>query len=184
MPTYIINQTFFVRELEIPNLGNTADLDRLTYFIAKYEPDCLLKIFGYPLYKLFGSESSSRMTDLLNGAEYVDGLGETRKWQGIKHDTNISLIANYIYFYYQQHKAAHSSGVGTNVSKPEAGTAYSPADKMAQAWNFFSSEVSDMCSFLWLKKDNNGVRVYPEFSYNQYCETRRISRKIDSVFGF
>lgn len=180
----IVNQTFFVGELQFPNLTHAADLEKLTTFINKYEPECLLKILGYPLYKLFGSESSQRMTDLLSGQEYTDGENCLRKWQGIKHDTTISLIANYVYFFLLRNNASHTSGVGTRLSKPEAATAFSPADKMANAWNFFSSEVYDMTHFLWLKKGIDGLRVYPEFTYHQFLETRRISRFIDSVFEF
>lgn len=180
----IVNQSFFVADLLIPNLNNTPNSDRLTMFINKFESDCLLKILGYPLFKLFGSEASTRMTELLNGSEYTDGEGNLRKWQGIKHDTSVSLIANYVYFYFLQDQAAQLSGVGTSVAKPESAAAISPAQKMSNAWNFFSTEVNDMAIFLWLKKDGAGERVYPEFNYHQFCETRRISRKIDSVFQF
>lgn len=178
----IVNQSFFIEDLELPNLTHTADLERLNNFIIKREPDCLLKILGYPLYKLFLSESSQRMTDLLDGTEYTDGEGTLRNWQGIKHDTTMSLIASYVYFYYMEANKAKMTGVGVATAKPEAGFSTSPADKMAKAWNYFSSETFDMTCFLWLKKDGSGVRVYPEFSYHQFCETRRISRKIDSIF--
>src|SRR3954467_13464964 len=133
---HTVNQSSPVGEIQIPNLSHTAALEKLTTFINKYEPQCLLKILGYPLYKVFGYESSQRMTDLLSGQEYTDGEGCLRKWQGIKHDTPISLIANYVYFYILKSNAAHTSGVGRVLSKPEAATAYSPADKMASAWNF------------------------------------------------
>lgn len=178
----IVNQSFFVGELELPNLNNSAELERLTTVINRVEPDCLLKIMGYPLYKLFGSESSGRMTDLLSGAEYTDSYGVLQKWPGIKHDTIISLIANYVYFKYLELKKASLSGTGTSISKPEAGAAYSPGDKMAIAWNFFSEEVRKMSDFLWNKKDYTGARVYPEFTWYQLSETLRVSRKIDSVF--
>ncbi len=180
---FLINQTFFVRDIFIPNLGHQADLDKLNYNIAKYEPQCLLEILGYPLYKAFGAESSQRMTDLLSGAEFYDGQGDVQKWQGLKHDTDISLIANYIYYYAEKYKASFSNGVGTGTPKHEAGYPISPASHMSEAWNFFSSEVEQMTAFLWLKKID-GIRVYPEFSFNQFCETRRISRRIDDVFSF
>lgn len=184
MPTYIVNQTFFVRDIVLPNLDHTSELGRINYFIAKYEPECLCKIMGYPLYKVFGTENSQRMTDLLDGAEYVDGVGVTQKWQGLKHDTNISLIANYIYFYFQESNKQQTTGTGTSTNTPTAGVASSPADKMEKAWNFFSEEVYKMSAFLWLKKDGNGVRVYPEFTYHQFLETKRISRKINATFSF
>lgn len=183
--SFIVNQTFFVdNELELPNLSHAAELAKLNSFIAKFEPECLMKILGYPLFKLFGTETTQRMTDLLNGVEYTDGMGQTQKWQGLKHDTTISLIANYVWFFYQRALASRFTGTGTSVSKPEAGTEISPAGKMADAWNFFSSEVYAMTCFLWLKKDSQGNRVYPEFSYYQFGETKRIAAPIDAYFSF
>lgn len=183
MPT-IVNQSFFVEDIFIPNLTHTSDINRVMSFVNKYEPNCLIKIMGYPLYRLFQSENTQRMTDLLNGVEYEDSEGNIQRWQGLVHDTNVSLIASYVYFYFEESKKAQSTGTGTSTQKPEAGIASSPADKMAKAWNFFSHEVYDMTHFLWLQKDINGERVYPEFTYYQFFETRRIARTIDSVFSF
>src|SRR5258708_26346771 len=180
----IVNQSFFVGDIYISNLSHTADINRITDFINKHEPQCLIKLLGYQLYKLFMTEPSTRMTELQDGAEYTNSLGELRKWQGIKHDKNISLIANYVYFYFQEAQKAQSTGTGTSTSKPEAGLAISPADKMTKAWNFFSDEVKEMSHFLWLKKGLDGTRVYPEFSCHQFLETRRISRKVNSIFQF
>jgi len=179
----LINKTFFVGEIILPNLHLQAEETRLDYFISKYEPECLIKIMGYPLYRLFLSESSSRMNDLLNGAEYQDGEGNFRKWNGLKYGT-LSLIASYIYFYFIENNKAHTVGTGSMITKKESGSSISPADKMTLAWNFFSEETNKMCFFLWLKKNHDGTRVYPEFSYDQYLETKRVSRKIDSVFQF
>ena len=249
---YIVNKSFFIGDIVIPNLGQPADLSRINDFIHKYEPECLLYTLGYALYKAFSTESSQRMIDLLGGAEYIDNKGVLRKWQGIFHgyvadyslinlasarndeqiivgttpgfnaglqavvfdgtetfigsglykpdyrgwvivpseltgrgilalgldyswdkDTgtfillqvgdiletgtyynihfepkpdppiiatamNISLVANYIYFYYQRSQALKISGSGTSVSNKEAGISQSPSDKMTTAWNFFS----------------------------------------------
>lgn len=184
MAVFIINQTFFFGDLFIPNLNNPSDLEKLNISIAKFEPQCLLEILGYPLFKKFGEETSDRMSDLLNGADYTDGEGNLRRWNGLKYADNLSLIAAYIYFYHLKKTAEQTSGVGTNIPKKEAGQSVSPAHKMATAWNYFSEQVCDMRHFLWLKKDIDGARVYPEFSYHQYFETKRITRPIDSIFQF
>lgn len=183
----IINQSFFVGDFNIPNLSSNvagaAILERVNTFISKYEPKCLLQIFGYPLYKLFKDESSTRMTELLSGAEYTDAQGHLAKWQGIVHDTDQSLLAAYIYWYYQESSATQSTGINTQVPKGAAGAmAVSPADKMISAWNFFSEEVEQMLFFLWMKKDLTGNRSYPEFSAHQYLVTKNLSRKINLIF--
>lgn len=179
---FIVNKSFFVRDISIPNTNTTAITEKIDSYIAKYEPDCLLNILGYPLFKLFGSESSQRMTDLLNGAEYTDERGELQKWQGLKHDTDISLIANYIYFFIKQNDASHTTGTSTAVQKSEAGFNVSPIEKMCSAWEFFSSETQSMISFLWNKKDGNKVRVYPEFTSYQYKKTKDFSEPINTLF--
>lgn len=295
--SYLINQSFFVRDLVIPNTGNAAVLETINSFIAKYEPQCLSKILGYELYKAFGTESSQRMVDLLGGVEYTNQFGKLAKWQGLVHgntvdysytnrllirndiqiqvgvtpgfnanantvlfdgsditgtsykrqdfrkwklvvseltgrgilvlgldysfdsttgvflllqagdifETNtyynvhfepdlsivppsppvvydISLIANYIYFYIQQTNASKTTGVNTSIPKGEKAVNFSPVDKMVSAWNFFSDEVESMIRFLWYQKDVSNVRVYPEFDYEQGCTVSRISRKRNS-FG-
>jgi len=181
----IVNQSFFVEPIDFPNLTHPATLEKLTNQINKYEPQCLRKILGYALFKVL-TEGSQRMTDLLDGAEYTDGRGDLQKWNGLAYeqeDTPISLIANYIYYHIKENEASNTGPSGTVVTTPAAGTNVSPAQKMATAWNFFSDEVYSMTCFLWLKKDINGARVYPEFTYHQFLETRRISRRIDSVFS-
>lgn len=185
----IINSSFFVRDFTIPNLASTSQgglaiNERVQSFIDKYEPECLLKILGYPLYKLFGTESSIRMTNLLSGIEYSDACGQLTKWQGIKHDNDQSLIAAYVYFFIEEWSATQTAGTNTNVPKGMVSTAVSPRDKMNKAWNFFSDEVKSMISFLWLKKNVDGVtRTYPEFTAHQYRVTENFSRKINN-FGF
>lgn len=179
MPT-LVNQSFFVRDINLPNLTG-AGVEEINSFIDMYEPECLIKVLGYPLYKLFGTESSARMTDLLSGAEYIDELGNLQKWKGLVHDTNISLIAYYIYYFHQQKNATKTTGVSTAVMKTEASISVSPMDKMIRAWNLFSAEVSQLISFLWMKKDAiTGDRTYPEFTAHQYLVTKNLSRTINS----
>lgn len=177
----LINNSFFIRSLNIPNLNDAKILERLNYFIQQYEPECLEDILGYALYKVFLTENTDRMTWLTYGAEYVDGYGVTRNWKGLVHDQNISLIANYIYFMIQEASASQTTGSNTSIPKGESSILVSPADKMIAAWNFYSHEVFSMINYLWFKKVGND-RLYPEFTANQYSITRQISRTINS-FG-
>lgn len=189
-PGSLISLDYFIRDIMIPNISatstsNTALIQKLNLFIQKYEPQCLTKILGYALYKKVLNESTQRITDLVYGVEFTDTQGNLVKWKGLVRPSElISLIANFIYFYYEEYTKAHTAGVGTVLHNPEAGIAISPADKMSQAWNFFSEETYMMTDFLWIQKDVDGVRVYPEFTRDQFFETRRIARKIDSVFQF
>ncbi len=179
----LIYSSFFIRNLNLVNVSKTEIAERITSFIDKYEKECLIKILGYPLYTLAvaGPWAVGRMKDIKDGADWIDCNGVTQHWQGLVHDTNISLLANYIYFYIQEASSTQTSGVNTNVPKGQNSQVISPADKMSHAWSFFSSEVFDLISFLWNKKDGNGVRVYPEFTSSQYTKTKSFSRPINSL---
>lgn len=172
----LINSSFFIRDINLVNLSEPKVLERLNYFIAKYETELLRKILGLSLYNALLSESSQRITDLSYGTGYTIQNGFERYWYGLVHDTNISLIANYVYYYYQQANALQTTGTSTKASKSEAGVSSSPRDKMVSAWKFFAEETRLMCSFLWNKQDDDGNRVYPEFTSDNYCITMRLAR--------
>lgn len=173
----IINSGFFIRDINLVNLTVPEVLDRLNYFIQKYEPECLNRILGYELYSALKVEASTRMTDLVFGVEYFDNSLSLQKWNGLVYNSNISLIANYIYYYFQKANALQTTGTGTKSTKPEAGKSESPHDKMVAAWRFFASETRLLSSFLWNAKDVNFVRIYPEFTYQQYLRSMNVGRR-------
>lgn len=177
-----INSSFFVRDINIPNTKELQIIERLNSFIVKYEPECMVKLLGYSLYNLLVTESSTRMYDLIFGALYTNSEGHQKKWKGLVYETNQSLIAYYVYYYFQEASATQTTGVSTKVSKSEAGTSVSPVEKMISAWNIFSSEAYEMSSFLWIKKDINGVKTFPEFTNDQFFKSRDFSRK-NNIFS-
>lgn len=177
----IVDYTYFIRKINIPNIDivlnqrNGPILERLNSFISQYEPECLTGILGYPLYKMLLTESSSRMNDLINGAEYTNDCGELKKWNGLIYSPKISLIANYIYYKFQEDSAKQTTGVSTSTSNTQDGVSTSPEYKMLDAWNFFSSETKAMISFLW-NKNQSSSPVYPEFSLQQCYRSLDFSR--------
>lgn len=190
-PSSLIDATYFIRNINIPNIDpanvkNAVTLDRLNSFIHKYEPECLQGILGYSLHKVLLTETSQRITDLIYGAEYTDRNGDLQQWQGlIQPVPKISLIANYIFYYYTEANATQSSGTNTNVPKGESSVAYSPGDKMLNAWNFFSEQSDDLYSFLWNQNYNSsvvGFPIYPEFKKGQFCKLNSFSHSNYSPF--
>jgi hypothetical protein len=169
----IIDYTYFIRKINIPNIDvvvnprNGPILERLNSFISQYEPECLTNILGYELYKALLTESSQRMTDLLNGCEFTDDDGVLRKWRGLIYYPKVSLIANYVYYKFQEDSAKQTTGVATTVAKSTSGESQSPEYKMLDAWNFFSEEVKELISFLW-NKNRIDPEVYPEFNGMYY----------------
>lgn len=86
-----IDASYFIAELNIPNTGEEAVAQRVTWFINKYEPIFLQKLFGYPLYKAFvagmnvapPATPDQRFLDILYGKEYTDYQGRLQKWKGL-----------------------------------------------------------------------------------------------------
>jgi len=169
MPNFI-DKTFFIGEISLPNTNDIKVSERLDVFIAKYEARCLTKILGYELYKKI-NEVSARMSALRTGADYTNEYGIQCRWNGLFYNKN-SLIANYIFWFYIASAAIQTTGVSTGTMNTQAGQSISPGEKMVSAWNFFSSEVNSMLSYL-----RANIGLYPEFHPNQFYITSNVARK-------
>jgi len=181
--TYLIDSTFFVSEISVPNTGKADVLENLNNLIHKHETECLKQILGYELFNKFENALPTpveqRMSDLLNGVEWTSPDGTIQKWQGLVHD-KLSLIANYIYWFYKKNEATQSSGIGTVVPKGASVVNVSPREKMTSAWNFFSEESIDLIYFLRNQKDAGGNIMYPEFTDKQYLIAYNFCRKVST----
>lgn len=176
-PSSIIDISFFILDINIPNTDEEPIIERINGFMSKYERICLEGLLGYNLYKVFLTEFSERMTNILYGVEYEDSYGKTKKWKGLVHDTNISLIAYYVYYFIQETSATQTTGMTTYIPKLKEGISVSPQDKMVSAWNKYSKEASELLSFL-----KNNISVYPEFNDNIFCLALKNSQRIN-IFG-
>lgn len=102
-----IDASYFVVDLDIPNTDQPAVLQRLTWFIEKYEPEFLQKLMGYPLYKAFlaginvvsPAVPNIKWLNILYGAEYTDYQGYVQKWKGLIVTENpiYNLSGGYVY---------------------------------------------------------------------------------------
>jgi hypothetical protein len=187
----LIDLTYFVSEINIPNAGTGSPVDSLvTRLIRDYEPKFLRLALGEALYDSFmtglqlqadGSYNKvdkgvadptieQKWKDLLNGTDYTDSNGRKRKWKGFVRllDGNPSLqspIAQYVYFYFMKTSATQSTSMGEAQATVENATVISPRFKMTAAWNSMHGEVEELMRFL---KAN--VTTYPEWTFeDQFC---------------
>ena len=84
----LIDRTYFVGELNIPNTNQTVIGSAIDLFIEKYEDQFLNDVLGYTLYKAFKAglqvvPVAQKWTDLIEGVEYTDLANKTRKWKGL-----------------------------------------------------------------------------------------------------
>lgn len=84
----LIDRTYFVGELNMPNTSQTAIGGLVDLFIEKYEEQFLNDVLGYSLYKALKAglqdvPVSQKWTDLIEGVEYTDINSKTRLWRGL-----------------------------------------------------------------------------------------------------
>lgn len=83
----LIDSTYFIGTINIPNVADTAIGERLTWFINKYEPELLRDVLGYELYKSFiaGLQAvtvDQIWLDLLYGSDFIFN-GRTNRYRGL-----------------------------------------------------------------------------------------------------
>jgi hypothetical protein len=149
----LIDHTFFIGELNLPNTGNTEMQLRLNRFITKYEDRFLTELLGYDLYKqlktgLIAITPDSKWTDIRDGADFTFN-GLSYNWQGlVNDDTKTSIIANYVYYWWMRNEATQTTAVGEVITKTENSTRISPATKMRSAWDEMVNGVWQLVRFL------------------------------------
>ena len=147
---YIIDETYFQRELYVPNAGelNSGALEELTQFIDEKSRLCLKEVLGYSLFKDFDSNMSYgniegtapvKWLNLVNGVEYtIDG--KSYKWQGLKVEEGAfkrSLLANYTFYYWLEFNQSRMSGVGEVVLTAKNAVNVNPTQRLVKVWNEF-----------------------------------------------
>ncbi len=173
----LIDKTFFIGNINIPNTDKQATIEKLEWFINRYEPELLQNVLGYELYQEFktgiaGEDPAQKWKDLRDGAEYTGLNGRLAKWRGLLEIVvpasgegedaiaaqKQSIIANYIYYFFLRSTVSQTSGAGENVAKVENGIAISPEGKMTVAWNEMVNWINELICYLDAKRD-----IYPEW---------------------
>ena len=137
----LIDTTYFFGELHIPNLNKVDVAEQLTAFIEKYEEEFLTNLLGYEMYQ-------DEDGDLFYGTEY-DHIGRVIMWKGlIDEEKKLSVIANYVYYWWMRNNASQTTGVGETITKAENSVRTSPSAKMTRAWNEMAASLRKMKMFI------------------------------------
>lgn len=155
----LIDTSYFVNELNVPNADKPEVSEQLEAFIDKYEKRFLADLLGHGLYTDFTNGLASQpvddiWTDLKNGTNYT--YNQRRyNYPGIKN-----AIANYVYYWFMRNRATETTGIGEVVNKTDNAVRVSGSVKMSRAWNEMVTDVWKLVSFL----DTNAV-IYPGWSW-------------------
>lgn len=95
-----VDRTYFATgELYLPGLDKQAIQEKIDYFISIHEPDCLKKLLGYELWKLFTDglledSPAQKWLDLRDGVEFTGYNGRVKRWMGFTGSADAVPITN------------------------------------------------------------------------------------------
>jgi hypothetical protein len=157
----LIDSTYFVGEILLPNLTgsvpeNQANVNEVTRFIAKYEPEYLEAVLGAELYEAF-------VTGLA-----VDPGPIEQKWIGLRAKlidsaNKVSQVADYVYSCIVNYRMTATTGLGEVESTADNSNIALNTDKMIQAYN--NSVRKGRTIREWLVE--NAI-TYPEYEDSEF----------------
>lgn len=164
--------TYFQGEEGLPNLVNSPSVTgvssflqtvgehNLNWFIAKYEPDFMIKILGKELYKNF-----------------IDGLDETPVnpiWEKLRDSLfwregvfKFSPAANYVYYWLRRSGRKQTATQGEVIGTLSYANNAEDAEKMIQAWNDMCDMIVDFRCFFCENREayQAYAKCFPDLSY-------------------
>ena len=133
----IIDKTYF-DDLDITIPYDEEGLDTILNHITKYEPEILRKALGSTLYELMIADpTNSPYKEIMDGKDYTvnyGGVDHTVKWNGLKNTAKISLIAYYVYYWWQRNHVTITIYSGEIKPGFENAVSASLAMKIQAAW--------------------------------------------------
>ena len=148
---YLIDNTYFVRELRIPGLQELRSevSELLGQFIDERSRVLLQEALGNDLFNEFDAfvqadgtlnpSATQKWLNLVNGTDYTSA-GETYTWQGLIYTQGAfpkSLLAYYTYCFYLEDHVSELSTMGVVQGKAKNSTALNPTQRYVKAWNNF-----------------------------------------------
>lgn len=166
----LIDTSFFYGKLLIAQSTEPSVALSITKAIDIFEPEFMLKLLGYELYKVFKAELtpsiSDRMKGLRDGAEYQNRYGILDRWKGLKFTDgsgNRSPIANFVYYWYTRNNATKTTGTGEKNVGSKNSTNSDSVNKQCSAWNEMATWCNELWEFLYVNQD-----IYPEYFRNGF----------------
>jgi len=174
----LIDSTYFVRNLFVPNVKRTSkppagvanaamlatSESNLEDYIVKYEADFLKKVFG--------KQFASYLVEHLNDDNIEDRI-KAIKVLLIDDNTKVSPIANYIYFYWKRDNLTQTTSAGSEViGKIDDAVLVSTRRSLSIAWNEMSDMIREIYSHM-----NEYCDDYVEFDMSDINEgmTKKIN---------
>lgn len=152
----LIDETYFVNDINIPNTDRPNVSSTLEAAITKYQKEVLIDVLGWELYELFSENITEAIyVSIIEGKDFTfefNGKQIKRHWKGLQNEDLESLIAYFVYCRWIESEITLTTGIGEILSETQVGTVISPRDKYVAAYN-------------------NMVRVYGNIYDQKYMNT-------------
>jgi len=139
----IIDQSYFVREINIPQLSQPHVWETVELFGTKYQKRFLRDVFGLELAKLieqYLEEEDNEVATLderigliLDGAEFTYN-GQEKEWGGLRNTDKVSPLANFIFYQFTNDGITQQTQVGEAFGTAENSQKASPDGRLVFAW--------------------------------------------------
>lgn len=147
---YIIDGTYFTAELYVPNTEelNSRTASELMQFVDRYVPSVLSDALGDTLFSdldshvengVLANDAPQKWKDLVDGKVYTVA-GVEKVWQGLRFQRGTfkgSLLANYVFCKWLEHKNSTLSGVGEVRPGAKNATPVNSTQRITRVWNEF-----------------------------------------------
>lgn len=175
----IIDYTYFISEITVAQRSQPEVLEDLNYKIDKYELNFLRKFFGVKMTKEFldGLDNNVAKWEALRDGGYYDN--DSKFWMGFANDAKESIIANYIYFYYNRDLFLQTSGSGAALPQDENATHVYPIHKQVRSWNEMVDWIVSLHEYLTFN-DFEGYKLRGA-TWDCGCEPNYFFRKINQL---
>jgi len=165
----IIDDSYFVREINIPQLSSPAVSEALDLFIEKYEKKFLQEFFGSELAELIvefletePEPIDERISFILDGATFTYE-GKSLIWRGLRNEDKLSPLANFVFYWFQTDSVSFLSQSGESLGSSENSSRVSSNGRLVFVWN-------EMVEGLENLKKLMEVGEYPEYDPEKVYE--------------
>lgn len=170
---YIIDESYFIKELNIPNTVETDVSGAATPFemwIDKEVRLCLQNALGSVLFSDFDNkvtngtyqEGVTKWDNLVNGVTYTYN-GESYKWKGLKFTEGTfkgSLLAYYVYCKWLEFQLSQMSGMGEVRGEAVNSMSANSTYRYVNIWNTFVEMYQGLNQSAGSVQFINGVPFY------------------------
>ena len=178
---YLIDETYFIKNLVVPDSAPSLDIPNneqsLEVYIDEYARQLLQKSLGHILFAELDGEvengelkdtAPTKWKDLVNGKTY-SYLGEDYEWKGLLFTEGAfkgSVLAYYVFLKWHEDQLSTMSSMGEVKGNAVNSTAVNSTAKHVKLWNKYMEMYQGLKPSSYTFSQKNGVDFHDYFNGN------------------